>query len=397
MLHKNYLIRRLCTNMMCKCIFEFYKFLIWYFSFYNNSYNNSRFFLSNLIILISSLHTLYRTKYHASHAIHNTVYLLNFSIFDKEIEKKKKISFEEKLAIHYPLSFCATINFLTCKFLIKTVYHDIYLSNARVSSLSFSRSAYPCRFCFRSTAQFSNRDRVCRVLFPPLSTRVRSISLSTPSIIRSPRFSLAKHTGFSHPNGRSQWSNIGRLRGRGEGKGRKQEKRTRPDKSKGGKRRKRNFLFCRAREATFPVQATAKKVYLGLFPTACFPAIRIFTLPLPTRRHHVFYWHEFQSYFFIYCFSLFLRVLRFLNKDPSVLLWILCRRWWKLFVYVSKWNILIEEEDCSSKFYQWSNILRYNFLRLIYRRFIIYFWNYKFVKILTIRQTILFYFQVLSL
>lgn len=197
------------------------------------------------------------------------------------------------------------------------------------------------------------------------------------------------------PNGRIS---VGcRLRGRGEGKGRKQEKRTRPDKSKGGKRRKRNFLFCRAREATFPVQATAKKVYLGLFPTACFPAIRIFTLPLPTRRHHVFYWHEFQSYFFIYCFSLFLRVLRFLNKDPSVLLWILCRRWWKLFVYVSKWNILIEEEDCSSKFYQWSNILRYNFLRLIYRRFIIYFWNYKFVKILTIRQTILFYFQVLSL
>lgn len=74
----------------------------------------------------------------------------------------------------------------------------------------------------------------------------------------------------------------GRRRG---GEERKQEERTGLDKSKGGKRRKRNFLFCRAREATFPVQATAKKVYLGLFPTACFPAIRIFTLPLRSRHH----------------------------------------------------------------------------------------------------------------
>lgn len=195
------------------------------------------------------------------------------------------------MAIHYPLSFCATINFLTCKFLIKTVYHDIYLSNTRVSSLSFSRSAYPCRFCFRSTAQFSTRDRVCRVLFPPLSTRVRSISLSTPSIIRSPRFSLAKHTGFSHPNGRSQWSNIGRMPFTGEGRGERKETREKDEAGQVERREttKEKFLFCRAREATFPVQATAKKVYLGLFPTACFPAIRIFTLPLPTRRHHVFY------------------------------------------------------------------------------------------------------------
>lgn len=172
--------------------------------------------------------------------------LLNFSIFDKEIEKKKKISFEEKLAIHYPLSFCATINFLTCKFLIKTVYHDIYLSNARVSSLSFSRSAYPCRFCFRSTAQFSTRDRVCRVLFPPLSTRVRSISLSTPSIIRSPRFSLAKHTGFSHPNGRSQWSNIGRIpstrEGRGERKETKRKGRGRTSRKEGNDEREISFF-----------------------------------------------------------------------------------------------------------------------------------------------------------
>lgn len=150
------------------------------------------------------------------------------------------------MAIHYPLSFCATINFLTCKFLIKTVYHDIYLSNARVSSLSFSRSAYPCRFCFRSTAQFSTRDRVCRVLFPPLSTRVRSISLSTPSIIRSPRFSLAKHTGFSHPNGRSQWSNIGRIpstrEGRGERKETKRKGRGRTSRKEGNDEREISFF-----------------------------------------------------------------------------------------------------------------------------------------------------------
>lgn len=103
---------------------------------------------------------------------------------------------------------------------------------------------------------------------------------------------------------------------RGEGRGEEGNKRKGRGKSKGGKRRKRNFLFCRAREATFPVQeATAKKVYLGLFPTACFPAIRIFTLPLRTRRHRVFYWHEFQSHS-LHCFFL-ISALRVSSKDPS--------------------------------------------------------------------------------
>lgn len=140
-------------------------------------------------------------------------------------------------------------------------------------------------------------------------------SLSTPSIIRSPRFSLAKHI-----SSRSQRSNIGRMPStrwgrRGEGRGEEGNKRKGRGKSKGGKRRKRNFLFCRAREATFPVQeATAKKVYLGLFPTACFPAIRIFTLPLRTRRHRVFYWHEFQSHS-LHCFFLISECSS--SKDPS--------------------------------------------------------------------------------
>lgn len=40
------------------------------------------------------------------------------------------------------------------------------------------------------------------------------------------------------------------------------------------------FAGQRARDATFPVQTTAKKVYLGLFPAARFPAIRIFSLAL---------------------------------------------------------------------------------------------------------------------
>lgn len=172
-------------------------------------------------------------------------------------------------------------------------------------------------------------------------------SLSTPSIIRSPRFSLAKHI-----SSRSQRSNIGRMPStrwgrRGEGRGEEGNKRKGRGESKGGKRRKRNFLFCRAREATFPVQeATAKKVYLGLFPTACFPAIRIFTLPLRTRRHRVFYWHEFQSHS-LHCFFL-ISALRVSSKDPSssftnLKFLSVSEHLWKFlfFVYVLKWNISI--------------------------------------------------------
>lgn len=146
------------------------------------------------------------------------------------------------MAIHYPLSFCATINFLTCKFLIKTVYHDIinYLTLV-YHHFRFRGPRIPVDFVFVPRHNFPSRDCVCRVLFPPLSTRVRSISLSTPSIIRSPRFSLAKHTGSSPIP--SQWSNIGRMPSIWGGKeGNKRKGRDRISRKEGNDEREISFF-----------------------------------------------------------------------------------------------------------------------------------------------------------
>lgn len=80
------------------------------------------------------------------------------------------------------------------------------------------------------------------------------------------------------------------VRGREGGNKRKENRRTRlNDFEEGNEEREISFFAGqRARDATFPVQTTAKKVYLGLFPAACSPAIRIFSLALrraflPTR------------------------------------------------------------------------------------------------------------------
>lgn len=165
------------------------------------------------------------------------IQLLNFSIFDKEIEKKrkeKKISFEEKLAIHYPLSFCATINLLTCKFLIKKRYITIYNTHLDTSPLCiitfvFAVRVFACRFCFRSTAQFSTGDCVCRVLFPPLSTTARSIKPFDAIDHSIPAFFARETHLLSIPTVEYRSDavhEVGEAR-RGEGRRRKQEKRTR--------------------------------------------------------------------------------------------------------------------------------------------------------------------------
>lgn len=72
------------------------------------------------------------------------------------------------------------------------------------------------------------------------------------------------------------------VRGREGGNKRKENRRTRlNDFEEGNEEREISFFAGqRARDATFPVQTTAKKVYLGLFPAACSPAIRIFSLAL---------------------------------------------------------------------------------------------------------------------
>lgn len=72
------------------------------------------------------------------------------------------------------------------------------------------------------------------------------------------------------------------VRGREGGNKRKENRRTRLNEFEGGNEEREISFFAgqRARDATFPVQTTAKKVYLGLFPAACSPAIRIFSLAL---------------------------------------------------------------------------------------------------------------------
>lgn len=176
------------------------------------------------------------------------------------------------MAIHYPLSFCATINFLTCKFLIKTVYHDIinYLTLV-YHHFRFRGPRIPVDFVFVPRHNFPSRDCVCRVLFPPLSTRVRSISLSTPSIIRSPRFSLAKHTGSSPIP--SQWSNIGRMPSIWGGRGERKETREKDETGLVERREttKEKFPFLQGKRSDVSCSSDSEESVSRPFSNRVFP------------------------------------------------------------------------------------------------------------------------------